>query len=60
VTVKALPNLNHLFQTCTTGSVGEYARIEETFAPTALKEVVDWVVAQAEPQRNGRRGATSR
>jgi pimeloyl-ACP methyl ester carboxylesterase len=60
VTAKALSGLNHLFQTCTTGSITEYARIEETIAPSALKEVVDWVAAQVDPQRNGRRANGSR
>ena len=31
VTLVELPGLNHLFQTATTGSVGEYRDIEETF-----------------------------
>jgi uncharacterized protein len=39
-----LPKLNHLFQTCTTGAPAEYGKIEETFAPTALETVGDWVV----------------
>jgi pimeloyl-ACP methyl ester carboxylesterase len=43
-TVKELPNLNHLFQTATTGSVLEYGKIEETFAPAALELIGDWVV----------------
>ncbi len=38
-----LPNLNHLFQTCTTGSVGEYQSIEETLSPEMLKKVSDWI-----------------
>ena len=46
VTTKQLPGLNHLFQTCKTGSVAEYAQIEETIAPAALKVIGDWVVAQ--------------
>ena len=45
-TVKELPGLNHLFQTCKTGSPTEYAKIEETFAPSALKEVSDWILKQ--------------
>ena len=45
-TVKELPGLNHLFQTCKTGSTAEYAEIEETFAASALDEVVNWVVGQ--------------
>ena len=32
VTVKELPGLNHLFQSCKTGAVSEYAEIEETLA----------------------------
>jgi pimeloyl-ACP methyl ester carboxylesterase len=43
-TVMELPGLNHLFQTATTGSLAEYAAIEETTAPAALNLMVDWVV----------------
>jgi uncharacterized protein len=46
VTTKELPGLNHLFQTCTTGSVAEYDQIEETISPTALKVIGDWVIEQ--------------
>jgi hypothetical protein len=42
--VKALPNLNHLFQTCKTGSPSEYGLIEETFSPVALEEVSGWIL----------------
>ena len=42
-TVTELPGLNHLFQTARTGSPKEYATIEETFAPSALALIVDWV-----------------
>ena len=42
-TVKELPHLNHLFQTCQTGNIDEYARIEETFAPSALELIADWI-----------------
>lgn len=45
-TTVALPGLNHLFQTATTGAVGEYADIEETIAPVALKTIGEWVVAR--------------
>jgi pimeloyl-ACP methyl ester carboxylesterase len=45
VTIVALPGLNHMFQTAKTGAVGEYADIEETIAPVALKTIGDWVVA---------------
>ena len=46
VTVKELPNLNHLFQNSETGSPAEYAKIEETFSPDALKEISDWILKQ--------------
>jgi pimeloyl-ACP methyl ester carboxylesterase len=42
-TVKELPNLNHLFQTAQTGSLTEYAKIEETISPAALKLIGDWI-----------------
>lgn len=46
VTVKTLPNLNHMFQEATTGLVGEYGLIEQTLAPQALDEVTNWLRAQ--------------
>ena len=46
-TVKQMPGLNHLFQTCTTGAPSEYARIEETIAPAAVELIGDWVREQA-------------
>jgi pimeloyl-ACP methyl ester carboxylesterase len=48
VTVKELPGLNHLFQTCKTGSVAEYGTIEETIAPAALKVIGDWVLERSQ------------
>ena len=44
---KELPGLNHLFQTSKTGSPAEYGAIEETFAPSALKLIGDWIVETA-------------
>jgi len=41
--IEALEGLNHLFQHCTTGSVGEYREIEETFSPEALRIIVEWM-----------------
>jgi len=38
-----IPNLNHLFQECKTGSPAEYAQIEQTFSPIALKKISDWI-----------------
>jgi pimeloyl-ACP methyl ester carboxylesterase len=44
-TIVELPNLNHLFQECKTGSPTEYATIEQTISPTALVEIVNWLRA---------------
>ncbi len=46
VTLLKMESLNHLFQTCKTGSVGEYARIQETFSPNALKLISDFILNQ--------------
>lgn len=43
VIIVEFPGLNHLFQTCTTGAVNEYSRIDETFSPVALKKMSDWI-----------------
>ena len=43
-TIKLIPGLNHLFQDAKTGSLSEYAQIEETFSPEALKIIGDWIV----------------
>jgi uncharacterized protein len=48
VTVMRLPKLNHLFQTSETGLPGEYVKIEETFAPVALKTIGDWILKRVE------------
>ena len=40
------PGLNHLFQPCKTGSPSEYASIEMTIAPEALKTIGDWIALQ--------------
>ncbi|MBI5868018.1 MAG: alpha/beta hydrolase [candidate division Zixibacteria bacterium] len=44
LTFEILPGLNHLFQTATTGSPEEYAKIEETMSPVALKTIGDWIL----------------
>lgn len=44
--VKELPGLNHLFQPAKTGSPNEYATIDETFSPTALQIIADWINAR--------------
>jgi uncharacterized protein len=42
-TIKELADLNHLFQTCRTGAVSEYAAIEETLAPVVLETIAQWI-----------------
>ena len=39
-----LPNLNHQFRTCKTGSLAEYMTSEETMAPVALNAISDWIL----------------
>jgi pimeloyl-ACP methyl ester carboxylesterase len=39
-----LPGLNHLFQTAKTGSLDEYATIDETIAPAALAKIAAWIL----------------
>lgn len=47
-TLLILPGLNHLFQEAETGAPGEYARIEQTFAPVALETITDWILAHTQ------------
>jgi len=42
--VIALEGMNHFFQEAETGAMNEYADIEETFSPKALKIVSDWIL----------------
>lgn len=39
-----IPGLNHLFQTCETGAIAEYAQIEETFSPKVLDILLEWML----------------
>lgn len=41
--VVELANLNHLLQTAGTGTLSEYAAIEETIAPAALETIAGWI-----------------
>jgi fermentation-respiration switch protein FrsA (DUF1100 family) len=43
-----LPGLNHLFQQAKTGSPSEYASIQQTFSPDALKIIADWITAHGD------------
>ncbi|WBA41600.1 alpha/beta hydrolase family protein [Hymenobacter canadensis] len=47
VTVQQLDGLNHLFQTATTGLPSEYGQISETFSPSALQIIGNWLAAHA-------------
>ena len=38
-----LPDLNHLMQKATTGSLAEYSQIEETVNPMVLNKVSEWI-----------------
>jgi uncharacterized protein len=49
LTVIELPGLNHLFQTARTGALSEYGMIEESFAPSALDAISDWIVSATRP-----------
>lgn len=42
--VLALEGLNHFFQEAETGKIDEYADIEETFSPKALKIISNWIL----------------
>ncbi len=50
-TIRELPGLNHLFQTCGTGAFSEYVKIEETMSALALRAISDWITAQTNPGR---------
>ena len=43
LTLRELPDLNHLFQHCETGSPNEYFEIEETISPEVLETIVGFV-----------------
>ena len=52
-----LPKLNHLMQTSESGLPAEYARIEETISPRALKLITGWII---ERTRRGPTAASAR
>jgi hypothetical protein len=51
VTIEELAGLNHLFQTATTGSPMEYATIEETMSPVAIKKIADWILTRTSREK---------
>jgi len=42
-TVIELPGVNHMFQPARSGTIGEIADIEETFAPEAMAVIAQWI-----------------
>ncbi len=50
-TIIELPKLNHFFQTCETGSIAEYAKIEETISPSVLNLIAEWVLERTIPEK---------
>ncbi len=42
--IVVMDGLNHLFQKCETGEMGEYITIQETWNPEALEKIGDWIV----------------
>ncbi len=50
--VKELPGLNHLFQTCKSCTAREYGDLVETFSPTALQIMDDWLLKQVGNRAN--------
>lgn len=49
-TLLILPGLNHPFQECNTGSLTEYASIEQTISPVALESISGWILARTKPR----------
>lgn len=43
--VKEYAGLNHLFQHCTTGSVAEYGKIEETMSTEVMDDIASWIIS---------------
>lgn len=42
-TIKEMPGLNHLFQTCNKCTLEEYGELDETFSPVALQLISEWL-----------------
>ena len=41
--IQEVKGVNHIFQTCATGSVNEYKEIEETISPEVLSAIITWI-----------------
>lgn len=46
ITTMEFKQMNHLFQTCKTGAMEEYATIDQTIDPVVLNKISDWIVSQ--------------
>ena len=44
--IKEIPGVNHLFQTCNSCSLEEYATLEESFSPAVLTIMTEWLQKQ--------------
>ncbi len=49
-TIMELPRVNHMFQTCDSGSIRNYSLIEETLSPAALNIVSEWILKRTGKQ----------
>jgi pimeloyl-ACP methyl ester carboxylesterase len=49
--IRELPGLNHMFQKCDLCTVAEYGSLEETFSPSALQVMGDWIVAHTQVKK---------
>ena len=58
-TVKTYPHLNHLFQECKTGSVDEYAEIEQTVSPQLLEDMLQWMKLTLNMETHNEAGSKS-
>lgn len=45
--IREMPNLNHLFQHCKTGSQTEYENIQETISEEVLQMMSNWIISRA-------------
>ncbi|ULQ55739.1 alpha/beta fold hydrolase [Flavihumibacter rivuli] len=48
-TIRYLPGLNHLFQTCKSCSLNEYGQLTETISPAALDVIREWLLEKVPP-----------
>jgi uncharacterized protein len=43
LTTRIMPGMNHLFQTCTSCTIEEYAKLKEAISPLVLEEIDRWL-----------------